>query len=100
MSEVPVLKDSELLYAATARCRCGAGLAYPADHKLAWKLKSWFCSAFLRGDVRLKRPATEEEKSNGAKEGYISSWCGGAVDATEQVHDEYPFVFYEIKSEI
>ena len=43
--------DSELLYAATDRCRCGAGLAYPLDHAEARKLGAWVCSAQLKIDA-------------------------------------------------
>src|ERR1044071_7365878 len=39
------------MYAATERCRCGAGLAHPLDHDLAMELHSWVCSAVLKGDV-------------------------------------------------
>lgn len=42
--------DKDLLYAATARCRCGAGLAYPFNHDLAMQLRAWVCSAVLKGD--------------------------------------------------
>lgn len=42
--------DYELLYAATARCRCGAGLAYPLDTTEALKLRAWVCSTALKDD--------------------------------------------------
>ena len=51
MTDRVTFKDSELLYAATSRCRCGAGLAYPMDHEAAMILRAWVCSAVLRGDV-------------------------------------------------
>lgn len=38
----------ELLYAATFRCRCGAGMAYPEDTGSAG---SWYCSAILHGQA-------------------------------------------------
>jgi hypothetical protein len=42
-------KDSELLYAATARCKkCNAGLAYPLNHDEAFKLRAWVCSNVLK----------------------------------------------------
>lgn len=44
------LTDKDLMYAATARCRCGAGLAHPLDHGLAMELRAWVCSAVLKGD--------------------------------------------------
>ena len=46
----PRLTDHDLLYAATARCRCGAGLAHPLDHDLAIELRAWVCSVVLKGD--------------------------------------------------
>lgn len=45
------LTDLDLLYAATARCRCGAGLAYPLNHELAMAIRAWVCSAVLKGEV-------------------------------------------------
>jgi hypothetical protein len=48
------LTDKELLYAATARCQCGAGLAHPLDHELAMELRAWVCSAVLKGEVEGK----------------------------------------------
>lgn len=65
--------DSELLYAATARCRCGAGLAYPLDHDAAFKVGAWQCSGVLRGDVR--------------------------GEAEHGKHDSYPWAFYKIREE-
>lgn len=41
-------RDCDLVYAAGARCRCGAGLAYPHDVSL-WG--EWACSACLKGEV-------------------------------------------------
>lgn len=46
----PKLTDKDLMYAATALCRCGAGLAHPLDHDLAMELRSWVCSAVLKGE--------------------------------------------------
>ena len=66
-------KDAELVYAATARCMCGAGLAYPTD---ARPKDAWDCSDILTGRAVPK--------------GVIGS----------VLHDTpRPFVFYEIKSE-
>lgn len=48
MSE-DVYTDQELLYAATARCECGAGMAHPLDHEAAMKLRAWRCSVVLKG---------------------------------------------------
>lgn len=72
-------KDSELRYAATARCACGAGLAYaPGDPgKPPFRGPSeWECSDILTGRA-------------------IPSGQPGS-----KTHDEpAPFVFYEIKDE-
>lgn len=66
--------DAELTYAATARCTCGAGLAYPTK---IGPNGYWDCSAILRGEAaQIGQP--------------------GAVKHTDQL----PFTFYEIKSEI
>ena len=45
------LTDKDLLYAATVRCRCGAGLAHPLDHKAAFKIGGWTCAAYLKGET-------------------------------------------------
>lgn len=62
--------DRGLTYAATARCKCGAGLAYRKGDT------AWDCSEILLGTA-------------------IPSGQPGAVMHS----DRYPFVFYEIKSE-
>jgi hypothetical protein len=42
-----VFNDSELIYAATSRCKkCGAGLAYPKDCD---PFHQWTCSGVLKG---------------------------------------------------
>lgn len=66
---------SELLFAATSRCKCGAGLAYPPDDD-AWckKEAAWCCSAVLMGLI----PDVPEQHGK---------------------HDAYPWMMYEIKSE-
>jgi hypothetical protein len=67
----------KLVYAATHRCPCGAGLAY--DPKAARKdpaARAWDCSAILLGTAS---PSGEP----------------GAVEHTARL----PFVFYEIKGE-
>lgn len=38
--------DEDLVFAATARCPCGAGLAYPRD---CFPGHHWDCSAILKG---------------------------------------------------
>lgn len=63
------LQDSNLIYAATARCNCGAGLAHPLDHEEAFRLRSWICSDYLKGNL------------------------GTAV------HDRFEFAFYKIREE-
>lgn len=42
----PAFTDAELTYAATARCRCGAGYAYPNGSGIHGR---WDCSAILKG---------------------------------------------------
>lgn len=77
--------DLELLYAATARCKCGAGLAYPLDHEAARKLRAWVCSAVLKGEA-----SAVSEK-----------WPGGVTpaNANEAPHDRYDFAFWKIREE-
>lgn len=43
------MQDTDLLYAAEGRCQCGAGLAHPLDHKKAFRIRAWQCSAMLKG---------------------------------------------------
>ena len=76
-----VFTDDQLRYAATARCHCGAGLAYaPTDPGVPGSVfkgpSEWDCSDILTGRA-------------------IERGQAGAV-----LHDEpAPFAFYEIKSE-
>lgn len=71
-----------LIYAATARCPCGAGLAYDPAGEVGgedgphYKPNAWDCSAILIGTA-------------------ISKGLPGAVQHTGVL----PFAFYEIKSE-
>ena len=74
-------KDEELRYSATARCACGAGLAYapkdPGDPSLPFKgPSSWDCSDILTGRAIPK-----------GEPGWVTH------------SDKYPFIFYEIKDE-
>lgn len=46
---VKTYSDNELEYAATARCKCGAGMAHPLDTHEAIKLSAWVCSDVLKG---------------------------------------------------
>lgn len=66
----------ELVYAATVRCPCGAGIAHRADAQPFGDTAFWDCSAILLGEAT---PSGEE----------------GSVTHTAVL----PFVFYEIKSE-
>lgn len=61
--------DFELLYSATAHCKCGEGLAYPLDHDEAMKASAWVCAKVLRGE---SSPAE---------------------------HDAFPFAFYKVREE-
>lgn len=64
----------ELIFAATARCSCGAGLAYPPHGPIY--TGEWLCSAILQGNAL------------------------PAADPDSVVHDSgFPFSVYEIKSE-
>lgn len=64
-------KPADLIYAATQRCRCGAGLAYPRYAEPFGPTANWDCSAILTGTAR-----------------------------TDVVHeDSLPFAFHKIKSE-
>lgn len=46
LKENPIFTDDELFYSRTARCSCGAGLAYPKD---CGPFHYWDCSAILKG---------------------------------------------------
>lgn len=65
------LKAKKLTFSLSARCICGAGLAYGGKHPTAWD-----CSDILTGVA-------------------IPSGQPGAV----QHSDRYPFTFWEIKPE-
>ena len=65
-------KDKQLVYAATARCPCGAGLAHP---KKCGQQGSWDCSATARPsrrDVDWSRSTTSRAAPR--SEGWLSSW--------------------------
>jgi ssDNA-binding Zn-finger/Zn-ribbon topoisomerase 1 len=76
------LKDAELLYAATSRCKCGAGLAYPMDHDRAMAIRAWVCSRVLKHEVEetATRPPLLSTKSDGE-------------------HDAFDWAFYKIREE-
>lgn len=71
-------KLKHMTFAATARCQCGAGLAYDSTCVMEpFRIPSyWDCSAILLGDA-------------------IPTGQPGAVPHT----DKLPFAFYWIKSE-
>jgi hypothetical protein len=71
-----IFTDDELIYAAAARCRCGAGLAYPEGIGMGG---AWYCA-----DVITARVTTGD----------------GAWDSIlAKAHDCKPFLSWEIKSE-
>ena len=65
--------EDELIFAATSRCQCGAGLAYPKNVGIDG---SWDCSDILLG-LAIKSGEPDAKTHSG----------------------EMPFTFYEIKSE-
>jgi hypothetical protein len=79
----PVLTDKDLLYSATGRCRCGAGLAYPLDHALAMKIRAWVCADMLKGTA---------EGAVGVHDVF-----SGIPENTE--HDFLPFAFWKVREE-
>lgn len=69
------MRTDKLVYAASARCPCGAGLAY---NRLVDPMENgWDCSAILLGEA-------------------IPSGQPGSVTHTAVL----PFVFWEIRSEV
>jgi hypothetical protein len=66
-------QDTDLVYSATTRCRCGEGLAYP---KGIGPNGSWFCAGILTGRALDVPNFKEVEHDSG-----------------------YPFTFYSIISE-
>jgi hypothetical protein len=81
---------AELSYAASARCRCGAGLAYPDSVRCLSdepRPDKWMCARVLLGEV----PDSEGVHVVGFGE------RPGAYP--EAPHDAFPFWCWEIKSE-
>lgn len=78
--------DEELLYSATARCRCGAGLAYPLDHDEAMKVRAWCCS------VAFKHEATRV--SDQTRHAFA-----GKNEPRPGDHDTFPWAFFKIREE-
>lgn len=70
-------KDKQLIYSSHARCKCGEGLAYPRGIGFRGK---WDCAGVLTG--RINGDAVYEKSAD-----------------NKFLHEEYPFSFYEIKSE-
>lgn len=79
----PKLTDKELMYAATSRCRCGAGLAHPTDHKLSIAIRAWVCSTVLKGD------------------GIAHDQTGAAFNGSASIgeHDSLPWAFFKVREE-
>jgi hypothetical protein len=67
----PPYTDTELIYAATARCKCGAGFAYP---RAPFRSGMWVCAALLKSGDRSMQEQSKHDAS-------------------------LPFMFYEVKSE-
>lgn len=65
-------KDDELIYSATNRCKCGAGLAYP-KRSVAHMYGAWICSVVLKNPTEISGPSN--------------------------LHQAFSFSMYEIKSE-
>lgn len=80
MSNETIYTDEQLVYAATARCQCGAGYAYPrhttGEDGVFRTASAWDCS-----DILTERAVPEGEP--------------GAM----QHSDKLPFAFYSVKSE-
>ena len=83
--------STELLYAATTRCPCGAGMAYPLDHDDAQEISAWVCSRVLLCEVEI--PSGAQPPSAG----FFSPVT--RVDTAGQAHHGLPFNTYSIKSE-
>lgn len=96
-SDIP-FEPGDLNYAEKARCMCGAGMAYVErlardDHRM----RSWFCSAILRGEVTVAKQADTCAKQADTCRAPLLE--GRSVDENENEHRSYPFAFYEIRSE-
>src|SRR5262245_60254793 len=64
--------DTELMYAATSRCRCGSGLAHTLDTEKSLQLRAWICSKVLNGEI----PETDHNQ-----------------------HESLNFAFYKVREE-
>ena len=116
MTNAPKYTNAQLHFAATARCKCGAGYAYP-DFSIRDKKapREWDCSAFLRGEIALTdleaghstalpfafysvkgetQPSAGGATTRplgpdgGRREFYLSHWSGALEARKEQLHDE------------
>jgi len=79
--------DEELLYSATARCRCGAGLAYPLDHDEAMKIRAWCCSFVMKSEGSKVTDQTQH------------AFAGKSNEPRPGEHDAFPFAFFKIREE-
>lgn len=71
------LRETDLVYSATARCCCGAGLAYISHcHIIKGADTAWDCS-----DILMNRAKQKEQ------------------EGSMRHSDLYPFAFWDIKSE-
>ncbi len=90
MTDRIVFTDSQLLYAATGRCRCKAGLAYPLDHEQSMKIRAWVCSAVLKGEV-------EETAARALPLGLKPQDVDGAP--ATPAHDAFDWSMYKVREE-
>ena len=67
-----MMTDLELIYAATARCQCGRGVAHPLDTRKALQLGAWVCSGVLKGEI---------------------------PEADSGQHNSFAFAFYKVREE-
>lgn len=93
--QLRVFSPEDLVYAAGARCQCGAGLAYPKglyekpEAKDNPAYSHWNCSYLLVNDVKM-RVRTE---------GHVMD-AGTIEEENGTIHDgPRSFTFFEIKSE-
>lgn len=81
------LTDMTLLYSATSRCRCGAGLAHPLHHGLTLELRAWTCSYILKnGHFVIGGYSVNEDR-------------GVLRDVPRDSHDSFPFALWKVREE-
>ncbi|MGZ6310852.1 MAG: hypothetical protein ACXWOH_09485, partial [Bdellovibrionota bacterium] len=82
----PAFEEKDLVYAATERCICGAGLAHWLPRTALESLpRAWVCSRILKGDVSFS---------------FDTIWKRGEDRPPNYEHDQYPFDLVEIISEL